>query len=187
MMSGEERRKQIINALEGGRNALSGTQLAERYQVSRQIIVQDIALLRASGYEIISTHRGYLLQGEARKRRVFKMHHTEEDCEAELNLIVDLGGFVEDVFIYHKYYGVVKADMKIRSRRDVAGFMEDIRTGKSSLLSSATSGYHYHTVSAESEQILDDIQGQLGEKGFLAKLQDFEPVDFWKSSEENNK
>lgn len=183
-MSGEERRKKLIKALEAGGQPLSGTGLAKEFEVSRQVIVQDIALLRAAGYQIMSTNRGYVLQSDPRTERVFKMHHTPEDCEEELNLIVDMGGAVEDIFIYHKYYGVVKADMHIRSRRDVAGFMEDIRTGKSTLLSTATSGYHYHTVSAESEQILDEIQAELAQKGFLAKLQDFEPVDFWKNSEE---
>ncbi len=186
-MSGEERRKEIIRALESGGEPLSGTGLAKEFDVSRQIIVQDIALLRAAGYAILSTNRGYILQGDPRCQRVFKMHHTPDDCEDELNVIVDLGGAVEDIFIYHKYYGVVKADMHIRSRRDVAGFMEDIRTGKSTLLSTATSGYHYHTVSAESQQVLDDIQAELAKKGFLAKLQDFEPVDFWKNSEEEKK
>lgn len=74
---------------------------------------------------------------------------------------------------------MLKADMGIKSRRDIRAYMEEISTGKSSLLKNVTSGYHYHTIDAESEEILDAIQEELQQKGFLAKLQDYEPVDFW--------
>lgn len=75
-------------------------------------------------------------------------------------------------------YGVVRADMNIRTRRDVKKFLEGLSTGSSSLLKNVTGGYHYHTIEAESEEILDDIQNELAEKGFLAKLQDYEPCRF---------
>ena len=104
----------------------------------------------------------------------------EDEVEEELSLIVDLGGKVEDVFVYHKVYGVLRADMNIKSRKDIKKYMEEINAGKSTLLMNVTSGYHYHTVIAEDEQTLDMIQDELAEKGFLAKLQDYEPVDFWK-------
>ena len=93
--------------------------------------------------------------------------------------MVDNGGIVRDVFVYHKVYGVVKAEMNIKNRRDIRKYMEEISTGKSSLLKNVTGGYHYHTVEAESEEILDDIQEELAQRGFLAKLQDYEPVNFW--------
>ena len=82
-------------------------------------------------------------------------------------------------------YGVIRADMNIRTRRDVKKFLEGLSTGSSSLLKNVTVGYHYHTIEAESEEILDDIQNELAEKGFLAKLQDYEPVDFWGEEESN--
>jgi len=163
--------------------AVSGTDLAKELGVSRQVIVQDIALLRTGGKQIISTNRGYLLEQDSRPTRVYKLHHTPESCEEELNLIVDNGGHVEDIFIYHKVYNVVRAEMNVHSRRDVAKFMEQIRSGKSSLLSMVTSGYHYHTVSADTDEVLDEIYEQLYQHGFLAKLQDYEPVDFWKKEE----
>ena len=96
-----------------------------------------------------------------------------------MNLIVDLGGVVEDVFVYHKVYGVLRADMNIKSRRDVREYVQTLESGKSSLLKNVTSGYHYHTIRADSTEILDMIQEELQKKGFLAKLQDYEPVDFW--------
>ena len=96
-------------------------------------------------------------------------------------------GHVKDVFVYHKVYGVLRANMDIKSRRDVRNYLEEIRTGKSSLLKNVTSGYHYHTICAESEEVLDAIQEELKQKGFLAKLQDYEPVDFWGDNEDEAK
>ena len=89
------------------------------------------------------------------------------------------GARVEDVFVYHKVYNVVKVKMDIKSRRDVSKYMEGITSGKSTNLMNLTSNYHYHTVVADDEQTLDLIQEELKRKGFLAQLQDFEPIDFW--------
>ena len=83
------------------------------------------------------------------------------------------------MFVYHKVYGVIKVNLNIKSRRDVKKYMEDINSGKSTNLLNLTSNYHYHTITAEDEQTLDLIQDELNKKGFLAKLQDYEPVDFW--------
>ena len=123
MMSGEERRNRLVAALRKNSAALPARELAQKYDVSRQVVVQDVALLRANGYDIIATNRGYILRNEGSITRVFKVHHTREDCADEMNLIVDTGGRIEDVFIFHKHYGVVRADLKIRSRRDVNVFM----------------------------------------------------------------
>ena len=176
-MSGEERRGKIIQALKNSDKAVSATTLAKEFDVSRQVIVQDVALLRANGKNIFSTNRGYLIQEDEETTRVFKVQHEDDEVEKELTTIVDLGGTVEDV--YHKVYGVLRAEMNIKSRMDIRNYMEEIRSGKSSLLKNVTSGYHYHTVRAERVEILDMIQEELQKKGLLAKLQDYEPVDFW--------
>lgn len=178
-MTGQERRKLIIDILKKSQTPVPGTAISKELKVSRQVIVQDIALLRANGEEILSTNQGYLLSAKNIASRVFKVIHTDEQVRTELQLIVDCGGIVKDVFVYHKVYGVVKADMNIRSRMDVAHFTQDIASGKSSLLKNITSGYHYHTVLAPSEDILNIIQDELNKAGFLAKLQEHEPVDFW--------
>lgn len=183
-MSGKERREQILTCLQKEKEPLNGSQLAEKLGVSRQVIVQDIAILRANGSPILSAHKGYILQEDNRASRVFKVHHTDEQVEEELNLFVDLGGRVEDVFVYHKVYGIIRADMNMKSRRNVQKYMEDISAGVSTQLKNLTSNYHYHTITAEEEQTLDLIQEALLEKGFLAKLQDYEPVDFWKKTQE---
>ena len=161
-MKGEERRKQLLNILSSSNNPVSGGTLSKELNVSRQIIVQDISLLRANGATIFSTNKGYLLQEDRKYSRVFKVYHTDDQVEEELSTIVDAGGQIRDVFVYHKVYGVLKADMGIKSRRDIRAYMEEISTGKSSLLKNVTSGYHYHTIDAESEEILDAIQDVLG-------------------------
>lgn len=182
-MGGQERREQILKILKNRKEPVAGTELAKRLQVSRQVIVQDMALIRANGAEILSTNRGYMIREEKAASRVFKVIHTDEQVEEELNLFVDHGGKVEDVFVFHKVYGVIKAGMNIKSRKDVRKYMEDISGGKSTQLKNLTSGYHYHTITAEDEQTLDQIQEELHQRGFLAKLQDYEPVDFWGGSE----
>ena len=69
--------------------------------------------------------------------------------------------------------------MNIKSRMDVKKYMTNISSGKSTQLKNLTSNYHYHTITADNTEILDMIQQELANKGFLAKLQDYEPVDFW--------
>ena len=178
-MGGQERREQILKILKNSDKPVAGTELAKQLQVSRQVIVQDMALIRANGVEILSTNRGYVIDEERTASRVFKVIHTDGQVEEELNLFVDLGGKVEDVFVFHKVYGVIKASMNIKSRRDVKNYMEGISTGKSTNLKNLTSDYHYHTITADDEQTLDMIQEELRQRGFLAKLLDYEPVDFW--------
>lgn len=179
-MKGSTRREKLIELLVNSDAPISGRALAQELGVSRQVIVQDISLLRAQKHEITSTNTGYILMSSQKTSRVFKVTHTDEQVEEEMKTIVDFGGIIEDVFIYHKIYGTVRADMNIHSRRDIEIFMDNLRSGKSSLLKNVTAGYHYHTVTAPTEAILDLIQRQLEEKGFLAQLQDYEPVDFWK-------
>ncbi|MDE6550760.1 MAG: transcription repressor NadR [Clostridia bacterium] len=183
-MNGEERRAQLIKILSESDCPVSGTVLARKLQVTRQAIVQDVALLRANGEQIFSASRGYVLIGKNECERIFKTIHSDEDVEQELTLIIDLGGKVKDEFVYHKAYGVVKADMNIRSRKDIAEFLHNINTGKSKPLKNVTSGYHYHTVTADDVQTLNEIEKCLRDRGFLAKLNEYEPVDFRKNDKQ---
>ena len=169
MMTGEERREYIIKCIKNSNKPISGTKLAEICEVSRQVIVQDIALIRASGYDIMSTNRGYVIQEQKVCTRTFKVQHSEEQVEDEMNSIVDLGGKLLNVRVNHRIYGKMEAVLNVGSRRKVQEFMEDIRNGKSSPLMRITSNYHYHTVEAESEDILDEIEAMLWEKGMLIK------------------
>lgn len=166
-MTGTERRTKIVELIQNSEKPLSGTALAKQCDVSRQVIVQDIALIRASGYDIISTNRGYIIQESLVRERVFKVNHTDEQLEEELYSIIDLGGTVVNVMVNHRVYGHMEAELRINSRRKVEAFMEDIRSGKSSPLKNITSNYHYHKVAADSEETLDLIEEALRQKHFL--------------------
>ena len=167
-MKVEERRKAIITYLLSEKKPVSGAELSSRFGVSRQIIVQDISVLKASGYDILSTHHGYIVHATPLVERAFKLKHTTEQTEDELTCIVDLGGTVVDVFVWHKVYGKVEAQLNIFSRLHVKQFIEGVRSGKSTELMNITGGYHYHTVRAESEDILNRIGKALSDKGYIA-------------------
>lgn len=168
-MTGSDRRQEILKNIKESDRPVSGSKLAKDYEVSRQVIVQDIALLRASGYDIISTNRGYVLEGQTCAERVFKVRHTDEQLETELCTIVDLGGQVKNVMVNHKVYGHIEAELGITSRRKVKEFLADIKSGKSTPLKNITSDYHYHTVTADSEETLDLIEDELRKLGFLVE------------------
>lgn len=166
-MKALDRRKAIVNLLLSSTKAISGGKLSEEFGVSRQIIVQDIIVLKGSGYDILSTHNGYIIQKSPLKERVFKVHHTTEQTEDELNTIVNLGGTVIDVFVWHKVYGKMAAPLNIFSSMQVKQFIEGVRSGKSTELMNITGGYHYHTVRAESEEILDKIEQALEKQKYI--------------------
>ena len=167
-MKVDKRRKAIVNLLLASKTPISGGELSKQFNVSRQIIVQDITVLKGLGYEIFSTHHGYVLQKSPLVERVFKLKHTTEQTEDELNSIVDLGGTVVDVFVWHKVYGKISATLNIFSRLHVKQFLEGVRTGKSTELMNITGGYHYHTVRADSEAVLDRIGETLQQKNYIA-------------------
>ena len=165
-MTGSKRREELINTIKSSTSPISGKTLAQLYDVSRQVIVQDIALLRTAGYDIISTNRGYILNAPHTITRVFKVSHTDAQTEDELYSIVDLGGTVVNVMVNHRVYGHMEAPLGISSRLKVKAFIDDIKNGKSSPLKNITSNYHYHTVEADSEKTLDLIEKTLEEKGY---------------------
>lgn len=164
----EEIRKRLIESPE----PVSGSRLAEELGVSRQVIVQDVAILRAARFPVISTPKGYFLEtGSSQyQARVYRVAHSDEDMEKELDLFVDLGGYVEDVFIDHPLYGELRGRLDLSSRLDVKHFIrqKEMYEG-TSLLSLTQGGVHYHTVRAGSEEILDIIEKELVKAGFLVK------------------
>lgn len=175
-MTGAERRKMILNLMKESTTPLSGGALGAATGVSRQVVVQDIALLRSEGHSILATARGYLLDSpkDAKISSLFKVFHDEARTEEELKLIVDLGGCVEDVMVNHKVYGKVSAPLHIKNRRDVQAFLKNLEMGKSSPLLKVTSGYHFHRVSADAAEILDEIEDALRQNDFLTEVFDYE-------------
>lgn len=168
-MEGNERRQNIIGMLKGSAEPMSGTALAARLGVSRQVIVQDIALLRAVDKNIISTNKGYMYFAPdmGKFKRTFGVCHTDGDMRDELICIVDNGGKVLDVVVEHGVYGTITADLQIATRRDVNEFMDRIGTETSKPLNILTDGRHYHTVEADSERTLDIVEKELKQKGYL--------------------
>ena len=176
-MNADTRRQEILNILRVSEAPLSGTELAKRLGVSRQIVVQDMALLRAkTDVEIISTYQGYVLHRTDKPfSRVFKVRHSTERTEEELLEIVDLGGKIEDVFVYHSVYGVVRGELNISSRADIEAFLQRLARSSSAPLMQITDDFHYHTVAADTEETLDRIAVMLKEQNFLAPLRPHEP------------
>ncbi|MBO5054767.1 MAG: transcription repressor NadR [Lachnospiraceae bacterium] len=173
-MDGDRRRDEIIRILEENSqegHPVAGTELAGRLNVSRQVIVQDIALLRAVNKNILSTNKGYLLfqEGQGRKafKRAFKVKHSCEQMKDELYAIVDCGGRLLDVVVEHPIYGQIMVDLIIRSRQDADNFVKQVEEYGTKPLNELTYGIHYHTVEADSAEILDMIEKALLEKNFL--------------------
>ncbi len=173
-MTVSERRREILRLLKETDSPIAAKDLAVRFHVSRQVIVQDLAVIRVAHPNIISTYRGYLLQLETTYSREFKVRHNDDGAAEELSLIVDLGGRVQNVSISHKFYGRVTAEMNISSRQDVQEYIEALCSGESRHLSNATGGYHYHLVEAMSEERLDMIEKALEDHGFIAPLSPWE-------------
>ena len=173
-MNTGERRGEILKILKQTEVPIAARELAGRFGVSRQVIVQDLAVIRASTPGILSTTKGYVMQQDSSCTREFKVRHSQDKASQELNLIVDCGGHVKNISISHRVYGRVSAEMDIRSRQDVSEFIQALQNSRSTVLSSATSGYHYHLIEASSEERLDLIRDQLEKAGFLAPLQPWE-------------
>lgn len=168
-MEGIKRRENLINILNNQNEPISGSELSKLLGVSRQVIVQDIALLRASDINILSTTRGYLIyQNENTKvSRTFKVKHTTEEIEDELCIIVDNGGKILDVVVYHEIYGEITTELIIRNRQDVYDFVKKVNEKQIVPLKELTAGVHRHTVEADSEKILDQIELALAKKNYL--------------------
>lgn len=168
-MDGKQRREKIMELLTSTMDAMSGTALAKHLGVSRQVVVQDIALLRATNKNIISTTRGYMLyvSEEKKPKRCFLVKHTTDQIEDELCSIVDNGGKVLDVIVMHDIYGQIQTDLILTNRQEVVEFVKKIQTEKMVPLKALTDGIHLHTVEADSEAVLDRIEEELREKKYL--------------------
>ena len=162
-----ERRKAIVNLLLSANSPVSGSELAQKFDISRQIIVQDIGWLRAAGHQILSTTKGYLLQNSPACSCVLKVRHTDEQIEDELQSIVDLGGTVVDVSIYHDVYGYLKAPLYVASRHQVQEFLESLKKRKANPLKNLTADVHCHTIEAANTSVLALIEQALMKKGYL--------------------
>ena len=170
-MNGEKRREEILRLLKQRGEPLSGTALAKQFSVSRQVIVQDIALMRAENHRITSTNKGYIYRAEEEEniqpKRVFHVKHNTEQVFEEFQIVIELGGKILDVAVEHELYGQIRVDLLIETLQDAKDFQNRLSACKDNPLKVLTDDCHYHTVAAPSEKLLDLIQRELAEKEFL--------------------
>lgn len=169
-MKAIQRRSEILSVIGNAKAPVAASALSERFGVSRQVIVQDVAILRAEGSNVISTSRGYVLDGGARAERVFKCRHQLSQLVSEGEIIISRGGVIEDIFVNHRVYGKIRARLEHSTLTHVEELHRSLEAGASKPLMSITDGYHYHTVSAESESVLDDIESALRSAGYLIEI-----------------
>ncbi len=171
MLDGSARREAILTYLSNHSSPVNGSELAKQFGVSRQVIVQDIALLRATNRDILSTNRGYTIFQSPAERGgvtdVLMVRHSAEQTLDEMLSVVDYGGTLLDVFVDHDLYGQIRADLLICNRVDAEEFCKKMELSNSRPLKELTGDYHYHTIKAPSEKALTLIKEELREKGFL--------------------
>ena len=167
-MNGSDRRLKILDILKNTQKAVSGSELSKILDVSRQVIVSDIALLRASGEEILSTPKGYIIDDKKNEDYIYKTiacKHKKDFIEEELNLIVDEGATVVNVIVEHSVYGQITGDLHLASRRDIREFMKKLN-GDTTPLSQLTDGIHLHTIKCKDTETLESVITSLKEKGY---------------------
>jgi len=167
----EERRRLLIEKLTQSGNPITGSDLAELFGVSRQVIVQDIAIIRAKGVPVLATSNGYLIQSKSAQDKLIKTfvskHNGFDRMEEELLIIVDFGGKIIDVIVEHPVYGEIVGTLHISTRDDVSKFVEKVKVTDSKPLASLTKGDHIHTIEVPSEKVFLLILKELREKGFV--------------------
>jgi transcriptional regulator of NAD metabolism len=167
---GEERRTKLLHLLQTSAEPVTGSELSQITNVSRQVIVGDITLLKARNEPIIATSQGYLyLQTESTQKpeRIIACQHDPSRTQEELYLLVDIGITVKDVKIEHPVYGDLTASIMVSSRKEVQQFLSRVTATNASFLSELTSGIHLHTLSAASEELLDEAECALRDAGIL--------------------
>lgn len=167
-MRAEERRQAILEQLHTISHPISAASLAASFSVSRQVIVGDIALLRAAGAEISATPRGYIISSSPTGFvRQVAVRHDGTSMEAELNAIVDQGCTVLDVIVEHPIYGQLTGQLQLSNRYDVSQFLLRCRRSDALPLSNLTEGIHLHTLSCPSEEAFSRVQKALADMGLL--------------------
>ncbi|MDQ0214569.1 transcriptional regulator of NAD metabolism [Oikeobacillus pervagus] len=168
---GEERRDFILKLLKKSHHPITGSEFSKKTNVSRQVIVNDITLLKARNEPIIATSQGYFYLSSSPQETIIERTvaciHSPEETENELNLLVDQGVMVKDVRVEHPIYGDLTASIMVSNRKEVDQFMQKVRETKASFLSQLTNGVHLHTLCAKDRVTLDEAVHALHENGYL--------------------
>lgn len=167
-MRAEERRQAILEYLRQSSRPVSAGYLAERFSVSRQAVVGDVALLRAAGADISATPRGYVvLRASPGLVRRVACRHDGAGMEAELCAMVDQGCSVLDVIVEHPLYGQLTGPLQLASRYDVGQFISRCAEAEARPLSNLTGGIHLHTLSCPDEDAFRRVREDLRKLGVL--------------------
>lgn len=170
-LMGEQRREKLLEWLKQS-SPITGSELAKRASVSRQVIVQDMTLLKAKNHAILATSQGYIYgipTDEPKARKIVACRHTPSRTEEELLLLVDYGVSIDDVIIEHPVYGELTALIRVSTRSEVFEFIEKINSTGASYLSELTDGIHLHTISAPDESRIEKACAALQRAGFLVE------------------
>ncbi|MBM7701380.1 transcription repressor NadR [Metabacillus iocasae] len=170
---GEERRLLILSWLKEQGIPLTGSELSKRTNVSRQVIVQDISLLKARNEPIVATSQGYLYlstKEPQQQQRIIACHHGPDETELELMMLVDHGVRVKDVIVEHPVYGEITASIMVSTRKEVEHFLANVKHTNATYLSQLTEGTHLHTIEADSTFKLDAACHALKKAGFLIEI-----------------
>ena len=169
-MLSDARRQAILEILHQSSQPVSASALASRFSVSRQVIVGDVALLRASGADISATPRGYMVQRLPNGLiRQLVCRHSVSQTEAELYAMVDHGCTVIDVIVEHPVYGQLTAPLQLSNRYDVGLFLERCASHEARPLADLTSGIHLHTLSCPDEAAFERVCAALSKAEILVE------------------
>lgn len=169
-MDNKERRAALLHILKNSPSPVTGAALARKLCVSRQIIVSDIAILRAAGTDIYATPQGYVMPVKQQGiTATLACKHSRGELADELNIMVDNGGKVLDVVVEHPLYGEIKANLMVASRREVNEFLARLNKSGAEPLSIVTGGVHLHTVEISDTEALERMKSELKNRGFLIK------------------
>lgn len=165
----KNRREQIKSLLISSDEPIKGQKLAEIFNVTRQVIVKDIAIIKAEGSNVIATPRGYMIadNNNTSIKTIIAVNHRREELEDELKTIIKYGGIVEDVTVEHPLYGEITAMLMIKNLFDLENFCENFKNYSAEPLSTLTQGIHLHTISCNNEKELTNILSALSKKGYL--------------------
>jgi hypothetical protein len=170
----EKRREALLLMLQDASAPVKGSWLADEFKVSRQVIVQDIAILRAKDVHILANSNGYYIPKPSNTERniktVFVKHSGYDELEKELQIIVDMGAKILDVIVMHPIYGEIRCPLEINSRYELDLFIKKSDKSNAAPLASLTNGEHIHTLEVPNDMIFEKILQALDEVGILMKV-----------------
>ena len=162
------RRDNIIKLLLESNGPIKGNAIAKKHSVTRQVIVKDIAILRAKGQSIIATPDGYIInKNEHKVKAIIAVTHNEDEMFEEMSIIIEYGGTIEDVIVEHPLYGEISGMLMIKNYNELNKFIQKYQEQRARLLSVLTNGVHIHTISAESEDDINLIISELKKRNFI--------------------